>query len=60
MEKRLIQLLNRMGVPKDRIGTGVHSLIWLHRNLALNYSNHPNYKEAKNIIRTLLRDRTSR
>lgn len=61
MEQRLIQLLKKMGVPNNRIGTGVHSLIWLHRNLGKvhKYLSHPNFQEAKKIIRTLLRGKTS-
>lgn len=62
MEQRLIRLLKKMEVPNNRIGTDIHNLIWFHRNLGQfhKYLNHPNFQEAKKIIRSLLREKTSR
>lgn len=60
MEKRLKDLFLLMKVPQERRGTGIHNLIWLHRNLAKNYANHKYFSETKKIIQQLIRQKTSR
>lgn len=59
MEQRLRDLLAGMKVPKSKTNLVLANLMWLHRNLAINNLNHPDFREAKLIIRTMLRNMTA-
>lgn len=50
-KQKLAKLTSRMDVPSFRTG----SVVWLDKNLAARNSDHPKYKEARELIDELLR-----
>lgn len=53
MREELHELLDRMDVPEQR----KDDLRWLVRNLAVRNGKHPDFPEAQQLIRQLLRKR---
>lgn len=53
-KERLLQILKTMDVPEFRLTSfnGDIDLMWLNRNLPIRNGNHPDIKEAYDLIRS--------
>lgn len=52
--ERLKEILDTMDVPELRKDGSIQSIAWLNRNLAFRNSEHPDFKEAMNLIKGVL------
>ena len=55
--ERLIEILSTMDIPENRRPINFGNLSWLTRNMAIRNKNHPDFKEAWNLVVKLLREK---
>ena len=48
--ERLIEILSTMDIPENRRPINFGNLFWLTRNMAIRNKNHPDFKEAWNLV----------
>lgn len=58
--ERLIEILSTMDIPENRRPINFDNLSWLTRNMAIHNRNHPDFKEAWNLVIKLFKEETKR
>ena len=52
---RLVAILKTIDIPKRRRERSKNNLRWLNRNIAVRNSEHPQFKEARDLVPLLLK-----
>ena len=56
MKERLEQILATMDIPENRREINFGNLSWMIRNLAIRNRNHPDFEEARDLVRKLFKE----
>lgn len=56
MKERLEEILTTMDIPENRREINFGNLSWMIRNLAIRNGNHPDFEEARNLVRKLFKE----
>lgn len=56
MKERLEEILTTMDIPENRREINFGNLSWMIRNLAIRNGNHPNFEEARDLVRKLFKE----
>lgn len=56
MRERLEQILATMDIPENRREINFGNLSWMTRNLAIRNRNHPDFEEARDLVRKLFKE----
>ena len=54
-QDRLVEILKSMDVPRRRCELSKNNLRWLARNIAVRNRDHPQFEDAFNLIKLLLK-----
>lgn len=56
MKERLEEILTTMDIPENRREINFGNLSWMIRNLAIRNGNHPDFEEARDLVRKLFKE----
>lgn len=56
MKERLKEILTTMDIPENRREINFGNLSWMIRNLAIRNGNHPDFEEARDLVRKLFKE----
>lgn len=56
MKERLEQILATMDIPENRREINFGNLSWMTRNLAIRNGKHPDFEEARDLVRKLFKE----
>lgn len=56
MKERLEQILATMDIPENRREINFGNLSWMIRNLAIRNGSHPDFGEARDLVRKLFKE----
>lgn len=56
MKERLKEILVTMDIPENRREINFGNLSWMIRNLAIRNRKHPDFEEARDLVRNLIKE----